>query len=93
MIRSALVQIKGYSFYLDDIILVTPITDHVKRSFNIILKGNLFLRIQEEGPNDSFDILYDMLYNRRIVTSTPNKTSIDIKDLDTSNISIHIILE
>lgn len=93
MIRSALVQINGYSFYMDDIILVTPIKNGTTRSFSIVLKHNIWLDISEEVYRDSFDILYDMLYNRRAVTSTPDNHHIEIKDLDISNISIHIILE
>lgn len=96
MIRSALVQIKGYSFYLDDVVLVTPINNSpYKDDFCILLRNNIWLRIYNEGSvlcvDSSFKLLYDMLYNRRIVTSTPTKEHIEIKDLDMSGISINII--
>lgn len=102
MANKTLVQIKGYSFYMEDVILVTPIVNYefyLYNSFTIRLLSGISIQISDTPEKstvpheygDTLVRLYELLYNRRLVTSTPENKHIEIKDLEMGDISINII--
>lgn len=102
MANKTLVQIKGYSFYMKDVILVTPLVKYEFSSYNaftIKLISGISIQISDtpdksttsDEYGDTLVKLYELLYNRRTVTNTPENKHIEIKDLEMGDISINII--
>lgn len=106
MTNKTLVQIKGYSFYMEDVILVTPIINHESdyesysyNAFTIRLISDICIHISDTPDRsttpgeycDTLVRLYELLYNRRLVTSTSENKPIEIFDLEMGGISLNIV--
>lgn len=90
MIKSTLVQIKGYSFYMEDIILVTGIEEDCQGKyyyFSIYLKGNIEVDLKHSNK-DTLSILHTFLYNRKIRYTFQDKT-MNIQDVDIERLIIY----
>lgn len=91
MIKSCLIQIKGYSFYMEDVILVTDMEEDCQGKYHyflVYLKGNIGLEIRHTNK-DKLDTLHTFLYNRRIRETIQNKT-MNISDIDMSRFYLSI---